>query len=248
MKAYSVNRLLAFLIFVSLLLILSEFSDTARGTEKPLQEKQAIVFTTVLPQNVAYFSELSAIYTEAFRKMGYGFKLISQPGERALVDANEGIVDGEAVRTINIDNKKYPNLIRVPYAIIRVKFGAYSTDHSIKITGWGSLSGKPYRVGILKGYKSFEQKLPLYVDETNIVTLHNFEQGMKMLLAKRMDIFIVGNLIEKSAFMQSGAYKEIKCMGIVETELLYPWLHKRHKNLVRRLADTLKTMKSEGWF
>ena len=248
MKAYRVNRLLAFLSCVSLLLITSGFPSTAKGTEKLLQENQTIVFTTIFPQNMSFFSEMLAIYTEAFSRMGYGFKLISQPGERAMIDANQGAVDGEAARIINIDNKKYANLIRVPHRIGSAKDGAYSTDHSIKINGWESLAGTEYKVGLLKGIKSVEQKLPLYVDKMNIVTLSAVEQCLKMLLAKRIDLFIVSTQIEDSTFMQSGAYKEVKLVGIVETKLLYPWLHKRHKNLVPRLADTLKTLKSEGRF
>jgi polar amino acid transport system substrate-binding protein len=248
LKAHIENRPLAFLIGVSLLLIVTEFPGPARGTENPLQKNQTIVLTTIFPQSWSFFSKMSTIYTEAFRRMGYGFKLISQPGERAMIDANQGIVDGEAGRISNIDREKYANLIMVPYPILTMKDGAYSADHSIKINGWESLAGRPYRVGLLKGIKSVEQKLPLYVDETHIVTLTDTEQGMKMLQAKRIDLFILGTQIENSTFMQSGAYREVKRVGIVETKMLYPWLHKRHKNLARRLAETLEIMKSEGWF
>jgi len=226
----------------------SGFAGTARGAEKPLQENQTIVFTTIYPQNIPFFSEMSAIYTEAFRRMGCGFKLISQPGERAMIDADQGTVDGEAARISYIDNKKYANLIRVPYPIATVKDGAYATDHSIKINGYESLAGKPYRVGLLKGTKSAEQKLPLYVNETQILTFSELEQSMEMLLAKRIDVFIVSTQIEDLAFMQGGDYREIKCVGIVETKELFPWMHKRHQNLVRPLADALKKMKAEGRF
>jgi len=248
LKAYRVNRPLAFLICVSFLLIISGFQDTAKGSEKPLHENQTIVFTTIFPHSMSFFSKMAAIYTEAFRRMGYGFNLISQPGERAMIDANQGIVDGEAGRIRNIDRKKYANLIMVPYPIVTMKDGAYSTDSSIKINGWESLAGKPYRVGLLKGIKSVEQKLALYVDKKNIVTLSDVEQCIKMLQTKRIDLFIVGTQLEDSAYMQSGAYTEIKRVGIVETKVLYPWLHKRHKSLVGRLAETLETMKSEGRF
>jgi hypothetical protein len=90
--------------------------------------------------------------------------------------------------------------------------------------------------------------LPFYVNETQIVRLSDPEQCIKMLAAKRLDLFVFRNEIEESTFWQSGAYKEVKCVGIVETKLCYPWLHERHKNLVRPLADMLKTMKSEGRF
>ena len=226
----------------------SGFPGSVNGAEKPLQKNQTIVFTTIFPQSMAFFSKMSTLYTEAFKRMGYGFKLISQPGERAMIDANQGIVDGEAGRISIIDKDKYPNLIMVPYPIVTMKDGAYSTDYSIKINGWGSLAGKPYKVGLLKGIKSVEKNLPHYVDKTNIVTLSDVEQCMKMLQAKRIDLFIVGTQIEDSTLMQSGAYKEVKRVGIVETKVLYPWLQKRHKNLVRPLAETLEMMKLEGRF
>jgi polar amino acid transport system substrate-binding protein len=226
----------------------SGFPGPVNGTDKPSQRNQTIVFTTIFTPSMSFFAKMSATYTEAFRRMGYGFKLISQPGERAMVDANQGIVDGEAGRVSIIDKQKYNNLIMVPQPITTMQDGAYSTDPSIKINGWESLAGKPYRVGLLKGIKSVEQKLSLYVDKAHIITLSDPEQSMKVLLAKRIDLVIVGTQIEDSTYMHSGAYKAVKRVGIVETKVLYPWMHKRHANLIRPLADTLKTVKSEGWY
>ena len=248
MSVYRVNQLLAFLLCTSLLLATFGFPGTAEGVETSSQEKQQIVFTTIFTPTMSFFKRMSTVYTEAFSRMGYGFKLISQPGERAMIDANQGKVDGEAARIMNIDNKKYTNLIMVPHPIATIKDGAYATDHSIKINGWEGLAAKPYKVGLIKGIKSVEQKLPLYVDKANIVSLSDGEQCMRMLQAKRIDLFIVSTQIEESTFMHSGAYDDVKLVGIVETKVLYPWLHKRHENLVRKLADTLKTMKSEGQF
>lgn len=237
-----------YLISLLLWLITSGCQGTANSSESPPKEKQQIVFTTIFPQNMSFFFEIRTIYKEAFKRLGYGFKLISQPGERAMVDANQGIVDGEAARIMTIDREKYTNLIMVPYPVVTMKDGAYAVDDSIKVEGWESLVGKPYKVGLLKGIKSVEQKLPRYVDNKHIVTLIRPEQGLQMLKAKRIDLFIVGTQIEDSAFLKNGAYKEVKCVGIVETKRLYPWLHKRHESLVRPLADMLQTMKSERRF
>ena len=248
MNRYRVNQGLALLICVSLLLITSGFPVPVNGTENPLPGKPTIVFTTIFTPNMPFFSKMSVIYTEAFRRMSYGFKLISQPGERAMVDSDQGIVDGEAGRVSIIDKQKYTNLIIVPQPITTMQDGAYSTDLSIKINGWESLAGKPYKVGLLKGIKSVEQKLALYVDKANIITLSDPEQCMKMLLSKRIDLVIVGTQIEDSTYMHSGAYKAVKRVGIIETKVLYPWLHKRNINLIRPLADTLKTMRSEGLY
>ena len=126
--------------------------------------------------------------------------------------------------------------------------GAYATDDAIKIAGWENLADKPYRVGLLKGVKSVEQKLPLYVDKKQIFILNGVEQGIKMVKAGRIDVFIIPTQVEESEFMKSDAYKEVKRVGIVETKVLYPWLHKRHKHLVQALADILQTIRSEGRF
>jgi ABC-type amino acid transport substrate-binding protein len=242
------KRILACIIGAALLATLSEGHVTAMGAEKPLRDNRAIVLTTIFPPTLPFFSEMAAIYTEAFERLGYEFKLISQPGERAMIDANQGTVDGEAARIMNIDTGAYPNLLRVPHPIVTLQDGAYVIDDTIKIEGWESLADKPYRVGLLKGIKSVEQKLPLYVDKRHIVMLNRVPQGIEMLKAKRIDVFIVSTQIENLAFMKTSAYNDVKCVGILETKVLYPWLHKRHRHLAQPLADTLKTMKSEGRF
>ena len=244
----AINRFFACLMLVFLLWSTSGFTINARAAETTSQVNHIIVFTTIFPQAMSFFSEMSTVYKEAFGRMGYEFNLINQPGERAMIDANQGIVDGEAARIMNIDREQYPNLIRVPYPIVTMQDGAYAIDDSIKIEGWESLTGKPYRVGLLKGIKSIEQKLPLYVDKEHIVNLSGVEQSIEMLKARRIDVFIVGTQVEDTAFMKSAANKEVHCVGIVETKVLYPWLHKRHQDLVQPLADVLKTMKAEGRF
>ena len=90
--------------------------------------------------------------------------------------------------------------------------------------------------------------MPLYVEKENIVTLTGFEQSLKMLQARRIDIFIASTLVEESALMKSDAYKDVKLVGIVEEKILYPWLNKKHQALAPRLADALKAMKADGTF
>jgi polar amino acid transport system substrate-binding protein len=232
-------------VVIPFFIIITSFGHIGEtnGTESQPKPKKTIVFATIFLENMSFFSEMSLIYAEAFKRLGYNFKLVNLPGERAMVDANSGVVDGEAGRIAYIDSNKYPNLIRVAEPIIVMKDGAYSADTSIKINGWESLRGKGFKVGLLKGVKSVEQKLPKYVEKENIVTLTDFEQCLKMLQARRIDVFIGATLVEESALMRSDKYNDIKRVGIIEEKALYPWFHKRHKDLVPKLADTLKTMK-----
>lgn len=111
------------LIIISLLFVISGIPDNVSGSKSPVVENQTIVFTTLYSQSRSFYHVMSDIYTEAFGRMGYGFKLISQPGERAMIDANKGIVDGEAGRIMSLDRKQYPNLIRVPHDIVTMMDG-----------------------------------------------------------------------------------------------------------------------------
>ena len=234
-------------IFSVIIISLGSYRDAFCYDNQPQLEK-TIVFGTVFPQSAPFFNQMSLIYTEVFKRLGYNFKLVDLPGERAMVDANSGVLDGEAARIGYLESGNYPNLIRVAEPIIVIKDGAYSADTSIRINGWESLRGKDYKVGNLTGTKSVEQKLPLYVEEERRVNLTGFEQSLKMLQARRIDIFIITTLAEETAPMNSPAYSDIKRVGIVEEKICYPWLHKKHKALTAPLADTLKAMKADGTY
>jgi polar amino acid transport system substrate-binding protein len=235
------------IIFFLAALLLGTYGDVFCSENQP-QSEITIVFATIFPESVSFYKAMSLIYTEAFRRLGYHFKLVSLPGERAMVDANSGFVDGEAARISYLDSEKYPNLIRVPEPVIVMQDGAYATDTSIRINGYASLKGKGFKVGLFKGIKSVEEKLPRYVEKENIVTLIDFEQALKMLQSRRIDLIIGATLIEESDLMKSAAYKDIQRVGILEEKIAYPWFNKRHKELVSRLANTLKAMKAEGTF
>jgi hypothetical protein len=209
--------------------------------------ERTIVLATMFTERMSFFAQLSAVYTEAFKRLGYDFELINLPGERAMVDANNGTVDGEAAR-IPLGPDQYPHLIRVEEPIVVVEDGAYSADPFIEVDGFESLRDKGYTVGLLKGIKSLEQKLPRYVEKERIIVLTEFEQCLKMVQARRIDVFISSTLIETSPLMKNWRYDEVKRVGIVEEKALYPYLHEKHKNLVFRLGDTLRRMKDEGVF
>ena len=234
-------------IFSILIFLMGIYGDAFCSENQPEPEK-TIVLSTAMPESMSHFPEIAGIYAEAFKRLGYGFRLVSLPGERSLVDANSGVVDGEALRISQLDSNKYPNLIQVLEPVKVLKDGAYAVDASIKINGWESLKGKGYKVGIFKGIKSFEKKLPLYVNKENIIALSGFEQILKMLQARRIDIYIAATIMEESAQMKSDKYKDIVRVGIVEEKVLYPWLNKKHESLVPRLANALKAMKADGTF
>jgi hypothetical protein len=214
----------------------------------PVISQRTIVFSTIAPPTLAWFNEYRLIYTEAFKRLGYDFEMIFQPGERALVDADNGQVDGEAGRIADLNPTDYPNLIRVEEPIDIALDTAYSTDATIRVQGYDSLKGKGYVIGLFRGIKSVEQKLPRYVRREDIVVLGNLEQSLAMLADRRIDLFISADWIERSEILTQDRFKQIKRVGILETKTLYPWLLRRHADLAPKLAETLKQLKREGFF
>ena len=97
----------------TIIIILSGTCGGAICSEHQPQFEKTIVLGTGMPESMAQFSEIAGIYAEAFKRLGYGFRLLSLPGERSLVDANSGYTDGEALRASYLDPNVYPNLIRV---------------------------------------------------------------------------------------------------------------------------------------
>ncbi len=238
------------IILIILSIIIFSLGTYGNGicSENQQEPEKTIVLSTGMPESMSHFPEIAGIYSEAFKRLGYRFRLVSLPGERSLVDANSGATDGEALRVSYLDSHKYPNLIQVSEPVKVLKYGAYSVDTSIKINGWESLKGKGYEVGIFKGIKFIEKKLPLYVKKENIIALSGFEQILKMLQARRIDIYIAATIMEESAPMKSDKYKDIVRVGIVEEIVIFPWLNKKHKALVPRLAKALEAMKADGTF
>ena len=147
------------LIVFSIIIILSAAYGDAIGSENQPEPGKTIVFSTMFTESLSSFHGMLFVYSEAFKRLGWNFRLVSLPGERSIVDANSGAVDGEAARVAHLNSDNYPNLIQVPEPIMVAKEGAYSTDTSIRINGWESLGGKGFKVGLLKGLKSVEKKI-----------------------------------------------------------------------------------------
>lgn len=204
---------------------------------------QTIVFNTSnAPPNAtdSATGTCDRILTEAFKRLGMTLKVIQLPSERALQNANQGIDDGNFVRVEGME-KMYPNLIRVPEAITTLEFSAFTRDNSIKITGWESLA--PYRVAIVTGWKIVENNVTGVKSVTKVRDEHVL---FPLLLSGKVDVVVYDRRQGEFALKQLGA----KGVRIVQPPLvvrpMYPYLNKRHADLVPKLDQTLKAMKKDG--
>ena len=181
---------------------------------------------------------------EACRRIGRICEVHSSgSAQRALLMANvEG--DGDALRGPDLkelDSTGSSNLLQIPEPILNTAFYVYSWKGDMQINGVNALDG--LQNGIRIGVKFLEKNIP-----AEQVLLPDSERLFKMLHEKRLDtvsehVDIADYILRKEKL--SGIHK---LTPPLMTFVGYSFLHKKHKDLVPRIAGTLKEMKVDGSF
>ncbi len=237
-----------YLLFWSIYLLFTGIILTGRvlveASEIPT--KKLILATTMKNANSALMLYHVLIYREAGKRLGIEIEVVGYPSKRAAYLGDVGKVDGQSGRVYNY-NSKHPSLIRVTENIISVYFTAYALDKSVKLNGWESLKGTPYRVDYRRGTNLCKIRLPGVVSEEQIIAVDEIKLGLRKILKGRSDIvvgvddFITEELAQEE-FKKSGIHK----VGVMEEVTVHPFLHKKHKALVSKLSYVLTEMKKEG--
>ncbi|MDO6446785.1 hypothetical protein Q4493_13455 [Colwellia sp. 1_MG-2023] len=181
------------------------------------------------------FSEL--VLHDAYQKIGIQLNIIHTPVGRSLLLANNGEVDGEVSRIINIE-KEYKNLIRVPVPINYVDIRMFSYNkillmHNADISSF-------YRIGCVKGVILIK-KIISELDET-CQSVTGFKQAVAMLNQNKLDAILLPlsvGLYFKKADSQFFTSFYGDTLG---SEPLFHYLHKKHYELVPKLTAILNDM------
>lgn len=178
------------------------------------------------------------VLTEAFRRLGYKVETVRMPAERALINANLGLDDGDLLRIAGLE-KKYPNLIRVPEKVMDMDVMLFTKwKRNFNVAGWHSIKTEP--VAIIRGWKVFEKNLVKTINTDNV------DQMFTMLTKERADFLGY----ERWAGLGYIKDNQVKNVVALEPPLvsvpLYTYLHKKHKNLVPKLSRMIKNMKKDG--
>lgn len=181
---------------------------------------------------------------EAFDQLGYRVEVDDPPAERALVNANAGVVDGDGPRIHDLrDIGSYPNLLRVPVELIIIDFVAFTRGDALHVDNWASLA--PYNVGIVRGWKVLEQKI---TSARSLVRTKTASLLFGLLANGRIDVAVIDRLSGLAAARE----RAINDIRVVHPPLvrrpMYLHLHRRHAELVEPLAAVLTAMKADGSF
>ena len=237
-RARHLPCLLALILALPCVLALPAAASGVNGAA-PLVLNTAARAPRSLPDGTGYQDR---IITEAFRRIGIQVQIITQPPERALINANEGAIDGDCWR-VSGNEARYPNLVMVPEPVDEASIKVFTRDPDMRITGWADL--KPYDVAFINGWKILEAK----VTATRTLDRVKDIDALFVLLDKgRTDAALVDPVMGQAVVRRRG----LTGIRILEPPLtrqdMYMYLHRRHADLVPRLTETLRQMKRDGTF
>lgn len=191
--------------------------------------------------NATHDGFLDIIVSEALRRLGVNLKLIKLPPERALINVNAGLDDGELSRIAGLE-KLYPNLMRVPEKLLDFEFAAFSKDPNIP-ADWGSI--RQYSVGHIRGWKFYEHHMK---GAGVMLTATSPRQLFQLLDRDRIKIALYARWMGQAQLRQMGIRGVYQLKPILAKREMFIYLNKRHARLVPRIDQALKDLKQEGFY
>ena len=185
---------------------------------------------------------LDQVAQNALSRFGIKVEILSLPAERALRDANAGVLDGELARVPGIE-KTYSNLLFIPESLMDVEFTVFSIRHESVEPGWDGLKG--HSVAFLNGWKILEKNVP---GSAEITKVNSPSQLFNLLKLNRVDYIIY----EKWGGIALAKSLKIDNVNVLSPPLavrqLHMYLHNKHADLAGPLAEVLKQIKSDGTY
>lgn len=208
-----------------------------------------IVLGTALDiRESAYGRRLVLLYGVAFKRLCLELVVIDLVSPRRLsFEADSGRIDGELTRSAEY-GQSHPNLVRVEPPHEPLLFAAYSLDPNIRFDGWDELAGTDLRVGYRAGLLLSEKRLHAVMAPWRTVGVASVKIGLKMLQAKRFDLFVDTEpsvdyeLTQKTQNGPTSAPLVYRA-GTMELTAQHLYLHMKHKNLAVELARELQSLR-----
>jgi len=209
--------------------------------------QQTIVLNTAFGPPLSNESQTGfadQVVTQAFKRIGYQLETVRLPAERALVNANRGIDDGDLARVAGLQ-KKYTNLIQVPESIMVIDMVLFSKNMpDFNVKGWESVAS--HSLAIISGWKIMEKNFSKLGDKVEIIKTDNAEQSFTLLAKDRVDFIAYSNW-PGLVYLKTHKINNIKLLTPpLAKPRLYVYLHKKHKIIVPKLATAIKQMKADG--
>lgn len=178
------------------------------------------------------------ILREAYRRIGITIETMQVPNERALVLADSGQTSGDLIRIGGL-SATYANLIQVPEPVVMFDSIAFTSGLTFPVRGWESL--RPYHLCVMRGNKLAE----INTEGMNREIVGTIEGMARMVIAGHCEVAILG----RQVWLEIDRYGIKPLISLdqpIQSVPLYHYVHRRHADLVPRLAKALKELNADG--
>lgn len=178
------------------------------------------------------------VMVEAYRRIGRVMVLHRLPGERTLVMANDGQMDGELYRKLGME-REYPNLIILPVPLLTYEIVIFTRGTDFIVNGWESL--RPFTIGYVRGIKIVRENTASMKTEA----VPTMEQAFQKLAMGRTDI-VVGNRLSGLAAVEALKLDDVRVLSpSLASFPVFHYVHKKHAAMVPALLAALQAMKAD---
>lgn len=184
----------------------------------------------------------SEILAAVYKRLGITVQFVDLPAKRSLLESSEGRLDGEVQRILAVQDQ-YPSLIAVRPSINSIEPTAFvRSGVSLQVDGWKSLA--PYPIGIVRGVGSSERGTQGMRAVEAVTTM---EQLMQSLAEGRFVVAVndrFSGLLVIRRLRLEGTVQPVE--PPLERIPLYHFLHERHRDLVPKVEQAIRSMQASG--
>jgi len=183
----------------------------------------------------------SKVLPEIYKKLGIDITITPLPGKRAEKEATSGLKDGEIMR-IWTYGEENSTMKRVPTPYYYLETMAFINKNSgIEINSVEEL--KKYSLAKVRGVKHTNN---ITEGMTNVRDLDTTEQMMRFLQKGRADVALTNTIDGLFILAELGFTDIIPVDNPLAVLDLFHYIHEDHTDLVSRVDEVIKQMKSTG--
>ncbi len=171
---------------------------------------------------------------------GYVMALEYFPGKRLMVQLNNGRLDGDLYRAVNL-SRAFDNIVRVDEPILNScgLIFRLASRHNIDIHNRAS----SLHIGVYDGAPAVSNELLRLYPNLELVFIKKVQQGIDMLNHGRIELLILPQTQE--TVLRQRLDQAVDLVGAMELPSVYLHLHSRHRLLAQDLVPTLQRLKRD---
>ncbi len=206
---------------------------------------KSIHFNCPLNYQSPLFHKLVSVYRHAFKELGKEFYMTTTLPGREMANLTSGLIDGSCGRSEKIfENFERDSIVLVNVPVMNVEFQVWTHLKDLDVSHLADLNDGKLRVGYRYGLVVVEREFQSFPEEQISKVIHS-EQGVKMLAAKRIDIYVDASERLHQAFKRVQFDTDLKLLEVKLDTTIYPVLNAKHRAIADAFEAVLKKQKPE---